>query len=58
MDEDLPSTYSIEYMRAWKNREEILNSGKIMIGMLGAKGAAGITEQQEKDYKRIFGFMD
>ncbi len=45
-------------MRAWKNREEILNSGKIMIGMLGAKGAAGITEQQEKDYKRIFGFMD
>jgi len=58
MDEDLPSTYSIEYMRAWKNREEVLNSGEIMICMLGAKGVAGMTEQQEKDYKRIFGFMD
>lgn len=58
MDEDLPSTYSIEYMRAWKNREEVLNSGKIMICMLGAKGVAGMTEQQEKDYKRIFAFMD
>ncbi len=57
-DKDLPSTFSIEYVQAWKKRENILNSGKIMICMLGAKGAAGMTEQQEKDYERIFGFMD
>ena len=57
-DEDLPSTYSIEYVRAWKNRDEILNSGKVMIHMLGAKGAAGMTEKEEKDYKRVFGFLD
>ena len=29
MDQDLPSTYSIEYVRAWKSKDETLNSDKV-----------------------------
>ena len=57
-DEDLPSTYSIEYVRAWKTHKDILNSGRIIISMLGAKGAGCMTDKEEEEYKRIFGFMD
>ena len=57
-DKDLPSTYSIEYIRAWKSREDVLSSGRLLIGVLGAKGLAGMTEDERSSYTRVFGFMD
>jgi len=57
-DKNLPSTYSIEYIRAWKSRDDVLSSGRLMIGMLGAKGLAGMTQEEQRSYTRVFGFMD
>jgi beta-glucanase (GH16 family) len=57
-DKDLPSTYSIEYVRTWKSRQDVLSSGRLMIGALGAKGLAGMTEEEENSYTRVFSFMD
>jgi len=57
-DEDLPSTYSIEYVRAWKTRNQILTSGQLILEIFGAKGKNAATANQAAMYKRIFTRMD
>ncbi|MBL7152691.1 MAG: family 16 glycosylhydrolase [Phycisphaerae bacterium] len=57
-DEDLPSTYSIEYVRAWKTHNQILTSGPLILKMFGAKGKNAATANHTVTYKRIFTRMD
>ncbi|MHC4744986.1 MAG: family 16 glycosylhydrolase, partial [Planctomycetota bacterium] len=57
-DEDLPSTYSIEYVRTWKTHDQILASGPLILGVFGAKGKGAATAEQIAVYKRIFARMD
>ena len=57
-DADLPSTYSIEYVRAWKTRSQILTSGPLILEIFGAKGKNAATANQTATYKRIFTRMD
>jgi len=57
-DADLPSTYSIEYVRAWKTRDQILSSGRLILEMFRAKGKNAATPDQISQYKRIFDGID
>jgi len=57
-DADLPSTYSIEYVRAWKTRDQILRSGSLILEIFGAKGKEAATANQTATYKRIFTRID
>ena len=57
-DKDLPSTYSIEYVRAWKNRSQILTSGPLILETFRAKGKQAATAKEATAYKRIFTRMD
>ncbi len=57
-DADLPSTYSIEYVRAWKTRSQILTSGQLILEIFGAKGKQAATANQAAMYKRLFTRMD
>ena len=57
-DADLPSTYSIEYVRAWKTRDQILSSGRLILDVFRAKGKNAATPDQISQYKRIFERLD
>jgi len=57
-DAHLPSTYSIEYLRTWKNRDQILRSGPLILYTFDAKGKAAATLDRAAIYKRIFTRMD
>jgi len=57
-DSNLPSTYSIEYVRAWKTEGQILSSGRLILDTFGAKGKDAASPKQVAMYKRIFARMD
>ncbi len=55
---DLPSTFSIEYVRAWKSREQVLGAGRLILEAFGTKGKDSASSRQKAQYSRIFARMD